>query len=121
MEVRRLGPNPAQEARELRLRAQRDDIGPEGRELLIVEGLVQGPVTNRVNRHRRPAAAALGHWVVVFDASTEWARAEPAGGWHFVGHLQDVRAARGRFRPNIEVLAGLSQTAIKRGGRVVPV
>jgi hypothetical protein len=78
MEVRGLVRNPCEEARHGRMGPELRDVRPDPRKLRIGELLVQNAVTDRMDRHRLPATAALGQWVMLLDASAKRALAKPA-------------------------------------------
>jgi hypothetical protein len=78
VEIRGLAGDPAQEPRHRRMRAQRRRIAG-ARQLDIAEARVDRAVADRMKRHHRAAAAALGHRVVPFHAPAERPAAEPAG------------------------------------------
>ena len=84
MEVGGLAGDPREEAGKLRIGCENSRIVTGFLQFLVGEGSVQGAVADWVDRPCFPAAARLGHRVMLLDTAAERAAAQPAGG--FVDH-----------------------------------
>lgn len=79
MKVGVLGRDPGKEAGKLGIGGERGRVGAGPGQFLVGEGRVEGAVADRVHRPRLPPPARLGNGMMLLDASTERAGAEPAG------------------------------------------